>query len=208
MIFSSTILDKNLPNLGPSEAIDFSSNKSENGESNDMPSNSNVTVEEKDTKSLTDLLSDSIDSSTPSIENAVTNLLLEPNSQKQDSTSQRNDKNLEKAIAVENEKSPQDEVEEDSEEESENESEIDAQETDSRSPEEIMDELIENAFLQALKTTANAKKLELPVLTSNFYRLHMLPACPSEIGGPIDIKKSSYKKLGKFLSKMVINIYL
>ena len=64
-----------------------------------------------------------------------------------------------------------------------------------------MDELIHNAFLQSLRTTA--KKLELPVLTSTFYRQHMLPACPSEIGGPIDLKKSSYKKLSKFLSKMM-----
>ena len=37
------------------------------------------------------------------------------------------------------------------------------EEEDPRSPEEKMDEIIENAFLQALKT--NAKKMELPVLT-------------------------------------------
>jgi len=192
-----------MPNLGPSEAIDFSSNKSENGESNDMLTNSNVTEAEKVNETMTDFASDSIESSIPSIENAVTNLLLEPNSHKQTSSSPEND-NLEKDVVEDNEKSHQDgEVEEDSEHESENESVTDDQETDPRSPEEIMDELIENAFLQALKTTANAKKLELPVLTSNFYRLHMVPACPSEIGGPIDIKKSSYKKLGKFLSKMV-----
>ena len=73
-------------------------------------------------------------------------------------------------------------------------------EEDYRSPEEVMDELVEKAFLQALKTTA--KKAELPILTSTFFRQHMLPACPSDLGGPIDLKKSSYKKLGKFLSKM------
>ena len=73
-------------------------------------------------------------------------------------------------------------------------------EIDTRSTEEIMNEMIENAFLQALKTTA--KKLELPVLTSTFYRQHMVPACPIEIGGPIDLKKSSFKKLSKFLQKM------
>ena len=72
---------------------------------------------------------------------------------------------------------------------------------DSSSIEEKMDELIQNAFLQSLKTTA--KKLELPILTSTFYRQHMVPACPAEIGGPIDLKKSSYKKLSKFLSKMM-----
>ena len=75
------------------------------------------------------------------------------------------------------------------------------EELDPNSTEEKMDELIHNAFLQSLRTTA--KKLELPVLTSTFYRQHMLPACPSEIGGPIDLKKSSYKKLSKFLSKMM-----
>ena len=40
---------------------------------------------------------------------------------------------------------------------------IEEEEEDPRSPEEKMDEIIENAFLQALKT--NAKKMELPVLT-------------------------------------------
>jgi translation initiation factor 2D len=75
------------------------------------------------------------------------------------------------------------------------------EELDPGSTEEKMDELVHNAFLQSLRTTA--KKLELPILTSTFYRQHMLPACPSEIGGPIDLKKSSYKKLSKFLSKMM-----
>jgi len=72
---------------------------------------------------------------------------------------------------------------------------------DTESNQARMDALIESAFLQALRTTA--KKLELPVLTSTFYRQHMLPACPNDLGGPIDLKKSSYKKLGKFLSKMM-----
>ena len=69
---------------------------------------------------------------------------------------------------------------------------------DDRSPQEIMDELLERSFLQALKTTASAKKLELPVLTSNFYRVHMVPAITENL----DLKKSSYKKLNKFLAKM------
>ena len=69
-------------------------------------------------------------------------------------------------------------------------------EEDPRSPQEIMDERLELAFLQAWKTTA--KKAELPILTSNFFRLHMVPQAQEAI----DIKKSSYKKLSKFLSKM------
>ena len=109
---------------------------------------------------------------------------------------------LEEDIELENVISGEDEIREESNEhETESNPEADCQELDPRSSEEIMDELIEHAFLQALKTTA--KKLELPALTSSFYRQHMLPACPTEIGGPIDIKKSSFKKLGKFLSKMV-----
>jgi len=73
---------------------------------------------------------------------------------------------------------------------------IEEEEEDPRSPEEKMDEIIENAFLQALKT--NAKKMELPVLTSGFFRQYMVPASNSDL----DLKKSSYKKLGKFLAKM------
>ncbi|TRY72572.1 hypothetical protein TCAL_00197 [Tigriopus californicus] len=70
-------------------------------------------------------------------------------------------------------------------------------EEDPRSPQEIMDELLENAFLQAWKTSA--KKAELPMLTSNFFRVHMVSQCPK--GKSLDVKKSSYKKLSKFLSE-------
>ena len=70
------------------------------------------------------------------------------------------------------------------------------EETDDRSPEQKMDDVVEQAFLQALRTTA--KKIELPVLTSNFFRLYMVPASNDQI----DLKKSSYKKLSKFLAKM------
>ena len=69
---------------------------------------------------------------------------------------------------------------------------------DERTPQEIMDELLNYCFFKALKTSA--KKIELPVLTSNFYRLHIVPACPSSKA--IDVKKSSYKKLSKFLEKL------
>ncbi|KAK7862350.1 hypothetical protein R5R35_006923 [Gryllus longicercus] len=63
---------------------------------------------------------------------------------------------------------------------------------------EIMDELIKYCFLKALNTTA--KKADYPILSSKFYKLHMLPACPS--GKTIDVKKSSHKKLSVFLSNM------
>uniref|UniRef100_A0A7N6ABS0 Eukaryotic translation initiation factor 2D n=1 Tax=Anabas testudineus TaxID=64144 RepID=A0A7N6ABS0_ANATE len=44
------------------------------------------------------------------------------------------------------------------------------------------------------------KKSELPLLTSTFLRNHMFSCCPS--GKQLDIKKSSYKKLSKFLQTM------
>lgn len=65
-------------------------------------------------------------------------------------------------------------------------------------PQENMDKLLEYCFLKAWKTTA--KKVEFPLLTSNFYKLHMIPACPS--GKQLDLKRSSYRKLSKFLSAM------
>jgi translation initiation factor 2D len=65
-------------------------------------------------------------------------------------------------------------------------------------PQETMDRLLEYCFLKAWKTTA--KKVEFPLLTSNFYKLHMIVACPS--GKQLDLKRSSYKKLSKFLSAM------
>jgi len=65
-------------------------------------------------------------------------------------------------------------------------------------PQEGMDKLLEYCFLKAWKTTA--KKVEFPLLTSNFYKLHMIPACPS--GKQLDLKRSSYKKLSKFLNAM------
>ncbi|XP_071516840.1 eukaryotic translation initiation factor 2D isoform X2 [Panulirus ornatus] len=63
---------------------------------------------------------------------------------------------------------------------------------------EVMDKLLFHCFLKAWKTSG--KKIELPILTSNFYRLHMVPACPD--GTSLDIKKSSYKKLSKFLNAL------
>ncbi|XP_049844815.1 eukaryotic translation initiation factor 2D [Schistocerca gregaria] len=68
---------------------------------------------------------------------------------------------------------------------------------------ELMDELIMYCFLKALKTTA--KKAEYPMLASTFCKQHLLPACPP--GKTLDVKKTSYKKLSKFLVEMdAINI--
>uniref|UniRef100_A0A8D0L6E1 Eukaryotic translation initiation factor 2D n=1 Tax=Sphenodon punctatus TaxID=8508 RepID=A0A8D0L6E1_SPHPU len=66
---------------------------------------------------------------------------------------------------------------------------------DSRTPQEQMDELLHQCFLHALK--CKVKKSELPLLTSTFLRNHMFSCCPE--GQQLDIKKSSYKKLSKFL---------
>ena len=70
---------------------------------------------------------------------------------------------------------------------------------DERSPQEIMDEMLENSLLQCLKTTFSQKKSEFPILTSNLFRVHMVTASPP--GSTLDIKKSSYKKLSKYLSQ-------
>lgn len=67
-----------------------------------------------------------------------------------------------------------------------------------KTPQEIMDTLLLQCFLHALKS--KVKKSELPLLTSTFLRNHMFSCCPS--GKQIDIKKSSYKKLSKFLQAM------
>ncbi|XP_068585885.1 eukaryotic translation initiation factor 2D [Cebidichthys violaceus] len=63
---------------------------------------------------------------------------------------------------------------------------------------EIMDALLLQCFLHALKK--KVKKSELPLLTSTFLRIHMFSCCPS--GKQLDIKKSSYKKLSRFLQAM------
>ncbi|XP_070825191.1 eukaryotic translation initiation factor 2D isoform X1 [Chaetodon trifascialis] len=69
---------------------------------------------------------------------------------------------------------------------------------DQKMPQEIMDALLLQCFLHALK--CKVKKSELPLLTSTFLRNHMFSCCPS--GKQLDIKKSSYKKLSKFLQAM------
>ncbi|XP_067616971.1 eukaryotic translation initiation factor 2D [Eurosta solidaginis] len=57
--------------------------------------------------------------------------------------------------------------------------------------------LLKKAFLAALKN--HGKTLQLPLLTSNFYRLHVVPEAPE----PIDLKKTKYKKVSNFLKEMV-----
>ncbi|XP_039258867.2 eukaryotic translation initiation factor 2D-like [Styela clava] len=69
------------------------------------------------------------------------------------------------------------------------------EEEDPRSQIEIMDELLHHCFMTALKQ--KLKDSELPILTSTFYRTHVLQCCPGNQF--LDIKKSSYKKLSKYL---------
>uniref|UniRef100_A0A452TCN7 Eukaryotic translation initiation factor 2D n=1 Tax=Ursus maritimus TaxID=29073 RepID=A0A452TCN7_URSMA len=63
---------------------------------------------------------------------------------------------------------------------------------------EQMDELLQRCFLHALK--CQVKKADLPLLTSTFLGSHMFSCCPA--GQQLDIKRSSYKKLSKFLQQM------
>ncbi|XP_052897492.1 eukaryotic translation initiation factor 2D [Anopheles moucheti] len=58
------------------------------------------------------------------------------------------------------------------------------------------DDLIKGAFLNALKL--HGKKITLPLLTSTFYPQYVQP----EIPDGIEMKKSSFKKVGTFLKRM------
>ncbi|XP_036765688.2 eukaryotic translation initiation factor 2D isoform X5 [Manis pentadactyla] len=69
---------------------------------------------------------------------------------------------------------------------------------DSKTLQEQMDELLHQCFLHALKS--RVKKADLPLLTSTFLGSHVFSCCPE--GQQLDIKKSSYKKLSKFLQRM------
>nr|XP_048286627.1 eukaryotic translation initiation factor 2D isoform X2 [Myodes glareolus] len=70
--------------------------------------------------------------------------------------------------------------------------------SDSKPLQEQMDELLQQCFLHALKS--RVKKADLPLLTSTLLGSHMFSCCPE--GQQLDIKKSSYKKLSKFLQHM------
>lgn len=61
---------------------------------------------------------------------------------------------------------------------------------------ESEDELLKRSFLTALKR--EGKQMVLPLLTSTFYRCYVVPAADH----PIELKKTSYKKLSKFLNEM------
>ncbi|KAL6427294.1 hypothetical protein ACFW04_008697 [Cataglyphis niger] len=65
-------------------------------------------------------------------------------------------------------------------------------------PVQEMDQLLEYCFLKACKTTI--KSSDLPMLSSNFFKNHLLVACPP--GKNVDVKKSRYKKLSVFLAEM------
>ncbi|XP_039433413.1 eukaryotic translation initiation factor 2D [Culex pipiens pallens] len=58
------------------------------------------------------------------------------------------------------------------------------------------DQLIRAAFLNAIKL--HGKKIPLPLLTSTFYPQYVQPELPEGI----EMKRSSYKKVGTFLKKM------
>ncbi|XP_073443351.1 eukaryotic translation initiation factor 2D isoform X3 [Dendrobates tinctorius] len=66
------------------------------------------------------------------------------------------------------------------------------------SPQEAMDNLLNKCFFHALRY--KVKKSDLPLLTSTFLRNHLFSCCPE--GQQVDIKKSSYKKLSRFLLVM------
>lgn len=62
---------------------------------------------------------------------------------------------------------------------------------------EQMDELLQFCFLCAVKSSL--KKSDLPIPTGTFYKQHVMKYCPKD--KTLDIKKSTYKKLSKFLQK-------
>lgn len=71
-------------------------------------------------------------------------------------------------------------------------------EIDDLDPIKGMDQLLEYCFLKACKLF---KKTDLPILSSSFFKNHLIPACPSD--QTVDVKKSSFKKLSAFLAYMV-----
>ncbi|XP_071848410.1 eukaryotic translation initiation factor 2D-like [Apostichopus japonicus] len=69
------------------------------------------------------------------------------------------------------------------------------EEGESLSPVEQMDALFYQCLLHSLKTKVKAS--DLPMTTIILYRTHMRSVCPPSMN--LDVKKSSYKKLNKFL---------
>ncbi|KAG8518108.1 Eukaryotic translation initiation factor 2D [Galemys pyrenaicus] len=68
----------------------------------------------------------------------------------------------------------------------------------SKTLQEQMDELLQQCFLHALKS--RVRKADLPLLTSTLLGSHMFSCCPE--GRQLDVKRSNYKKLSKFLQHM------
>lgn len=68
----------------------------------------------------------------------------------------------------------------------------------------VMDDLLEECFLQAVKT--EICKMDLPILTSTFYSAHMMPLCPENLR--LDVKKSRFKKVLLLALQLVILKYL
>lgn len=60
------------------------------------------------------------------------------------------------------------------------------------------DDIVTYCFLKALNTSV--RNVKLPLLISNFYKVHMIPACPE--GKTVDIKKSKFKKMSKLIEDM------
>lgn len=69
-------------------------------------------------------------------------------------------------------------------------------EEESLSPVDQMDALLYQCLLHCLKT--KVKPSSLPMTTIILYRTHMRAVCPPNLN--LDVRKSSYKKLNKFLS--------
>jgi len=72
-----------------------------------------------------------------------------------------------------------------------------SQDENDEDPVEKMDRMLYSCFMTALKTKLKDK--DLPVLASTFYRTYVLPCCPP--GETLEIKKTSYKKLSKYLKE-------
>ncbi|KAI7906394.1 uncharacterized protein BX663DRAFT_427508 [Cokeromyces recurvatus] len=69
---------------------------------------------------------------------------------------------------------------------------------------EKIDEWLKKSLYQALIYKIKAENIStiLPISASSFYSAYIMPCRPADIGTEVDIKKSSWKKLQKFLKTM------
>ncbi|OZJ05971.1 hypothetical protein BZG36_01210 [Bifiguratus adelaidae] len=69
---------------------------------------------------------------------------------------------------------------------------------------EEIDSILENAFFHCLlfKITPKGQTELLPMPSSTLYSAYILPSRPRGVGSDVDVKKSSYKKMAKFLKNM------